>query len=228
MAQDLLAVLASHGLTRLVPADCAAEVEPKLEEELSAVVDGDPSPADTVGTDRLVRPRDRRPELRISGRNRSSRRRDRSRVHETRDRRLSDEAGQTQPARGGSQGSLHWTYMRADGTLRETPCPARPLLSSDLGEDRIDPAPAYRLVPQIPGPPGVRIRLVINTDAANEIDDLYAIAPALRSPDRFEIAGFVATHFAPAHFGSKIDGNRTWQLFYNRPRCSDANTKEET
>ena len=50
----------------------------------------------------------------------------------------------------------------------------------------------------LPGLPGERIPLLIDTDVANEIDDLYAIGLALRSPDRFDIAGFVATHFAAA------------------------------
>ena len=52
-----------------------------------------------------------------------------------------------------------------------------------------------RIVPELP-PVGQRLHLVIDTDAANEIDDLYAIALALRSPDRFAVEGFVATHFA--------------------------------
>ncbi len=51
-----------------------------------------------------------------------------------------------------------------------------------------------RIVPETP-PKHNRIRLLIDTDAANEIDDLYAIALAIRSPDRFDIEGLVATHF---------------------------------
>jgi purine nucleosidase len=52
-----------------------------------------------------------------------------------------------------------------------------------------------RIVPDLP-PPGKKIRLLIDSDAANEIDDIYAIALALNAPDRFNIVGFVATHFA--------------------------------
>jgi purine nucleosidase len=52
-----------------------------------------------------------------------------------------------------------------------------------------------RIVPEIPTS-GKKIRLLIDSDAANEIDDLYAIAMALNAPDRFNIVGFVATHFA--------------------------------
>jgi purine nucleosidase len=60
-----------------------------------------------------------------------------------------------------------------------------------------------RLVPQLP-PKGHKLRLLIDTDAANEIDDLYAIALALVSPDRFAIEGFIATHYA--HEGPETIG----------------------
>ncbi len=52
-----------------------------------------------------------------------------------------------------------------------------------------------RIVPELPPTDQVH-RLLIDTDAGTEIDDLYAIALALRSPDRFVIEGIVATHFA--------------------------------
>jgi hypothetical protein len=55
--------------------------------------------------------------------------------------------------------------------------------------------PAARVVPEYPPPPGRKIRVIIDTDAANEIDDQYAMALALLSPERFEIEGFVAAHF---------------------------------
>ncbi len=64
-----------------------------------------------------------------------------------------------------------------------------------------DAAPAAeRIVPELP-PEGQRLRLLIDTDAGTEIDDSYAIALALASPDRFEIEGFVATHFATKTLG---------------------------
>ena len=56
-----------------------------------------------------------------------------------------------------------------------------------------------RIVPQLP-PPEQKLRLLIDTDAATEIDDVYAIALALASSERFAIEGFVATHWA-AHSG---------------------------
>jgi len=42
-----------------------------------------------------------------------------------------------------------------------------------------------RLIPEIPIS-GQRMRLLFDTDAGAEIDDLYAISLALASPDRFE------------------------------------------
>lgn len=63
-----------------------------------------------------------------------------------------------------------------------------------------------RIVPELP-PAGRRLRLIIDTDAANEIDDLYAVALALRSPDRFAIEGFVATHFAQTAGRASIEAS---------------------
>lgn len=45
-----------------------------------------------------------------------------------------------------------------------------------------------------PPPPG-QLKVIIDTDAANEIDDVYALALALGSPDRLHIEGIVAAHF---------------------------------
>ena len=53
---------------------------------------------------------------------------------------------------------------------------------------------AARPVPELPAA-GEKIRVIIDTDAANEIDDLYALALALVMPERFEIEGIVAAHF---------------------------------
>jgi len=54
--------------------------------------------------------------------------------------------------------------------------------------------PQDRIIPELPAP-GKQIRLLIDTDAANEIDDLYAVALAIRSPDRFSLEGLVATQW---------------------------------
>lgn len=52
-----------------------------------------------------------------------------------------------------------------------------------------------RITPSLP-PEHESLRLLIDTDAANEIDDLYAVGLALYSPERFRLEGLVATHFA--------------------------------
>ncbi|HEX5737493.1 MAG TPA: nucleoside hydrolase, partial [Hydrogenophaga sp.] len=51
-----------------------------------------------------------------------------------------------------------------------------------------------RLAPPI-GP----VRVVIDTDAANEIDDQFALAWAMRRPDRLDVVGLYATPFSFAH-----------------------------
>jgi len=51
-----------------------------------------------------------------------------------------------------------------------------------------------RVVPSIP-PKGSRLRVIIDTDARNEIDDVWAIALAVRCPERFQIEGFVAANY---------------------------------
>lgn len=50
------------------------------------------------------------------------------------------------------------------------------------------------IVPNIPSK-GERMRVVIVSDAMNEIDDLWAISLALLSPERFRIEGFVGSNF---------------------------------
>jgi purine nucleosidase len=54
--------------------------------------------------------------------------------------------------------------------------------------------PSMRQVPRIP-PRGERLRVLIDSDAKNEIDDQWAIALAILSPERFAIEGFVAANF---------------------------------
>jgi hypothetical protein len=51
-----------------------------------------------------------------------------------------------------------------------------------------------RRVPFIP-PKDQKLRVIIDTDARNEIDDIWAIALALRCPERFQIEGFVAANY---------------------------------
>jgi inosine-uridine nucleoside N-ribohydrolase len=54
--------------------------------------------------------------------------------------------------------------------------------------------PSARQVPSIPVA-GEKVRILIDTDAKNEIDDQYAIALALALPERFELEGFVGANF---------------------------------
>lgn len=63
-----------------------------------------------------------------------------------------------------------------------------------------DRDPKNRAVPVIP-PKGERLRVVIDSDAKNEIDDQWAIALAILSPERFDIEGFVGANFDNAHGG---------------------------
>ncbi len=48
-------------------------------------------------------------------------------------------------------------------------------------------------------PPSGPVRIVIDTDAANEIDDPFAIAWALRAPQRLQVAGVYAAPYSFAH-----------------------------
>jgi inosine-uridine nucleoside N-ribohydrolase len=64
--------------------------------------------------------------------------------------------------------------------------------------------PEFPIIPedkmrQMLEPPTGRIRLLIDTDAHNEIDDQYTIAWALLSQDRFDIEGVVAEPYSFKH-----------------------------
>lgn len=60
--------------------------------------------------------------------------------------------------------------------------------------------PSARRIPEIP-PKERQLRIVIDSDAKNEIDDQWAIALAILSPERFTIEGFVGANFDNAHGG---------------------------
>jgi inosine-uridine nucleoside N-ribohydrolase len=61
--------------------------------------------------------------------------------------------------------------------------------------------PENRKIPSIP-PQGQRLRVIFDSDAKNEIDDQWALALAILSPERFEIEGFVGANFDNAHGGT--------------------------
>ena len=67
-----------------------------------------------------------------------------------------------------------------------TPQPIHPPLSPAAYEQRLSL-------------PTGRIQLVIDTDAANEIDDQFALAWALLRPDKLDLQGIYATPFSFAH-----------------------------
>ncbi len=52
-------------------------------------------------------------------------------------------------------------------------------------------------------PPAGALRVIIDTDTANEIDDQHALAAALGFPGRLRIEGLVAAHFGQAGGGAK-------------------------
>lgn len=54
--------------------------------------------------------------------------------------------------------------------------------------------PVQRAAPPWPPPAGM-LRVIIDTDTANEVDDQWAIALALGFPERLHIEGFVAAHY---------------------------------
>lgn len=66
--------------------------------------------------------------------------------------------------------------------------------------------PAEVRRPRAPWPPPQGpIRVIIDTDAANEVDDQYALALALGSPRRLVLEGLVAAHFGDAGGAAGID-----------------------
>ncbi|WP_233417123.1 nucleoside hydrolase [Halovulum marinum] len=54
------------------------------------------------------------------------------------------------------------------------------------------------------GRPGPSPRVIIDTDTANEIDDQYALAWALLSPERLELEGVTAVPFSFAHHRDEL------------------------
>lgn len=58
--------------------------------------------------------------------------------------------------------------------------------------------PAKRLA--LLEPPTGRVRLVLDTDTYNEIDDQFALVYALLSPAQFEVEAVYAAPFYAAHF----------------------------
>ena len=66
-----------------------------------------------------------------------------------------------------------------------------------------------RAVPPVPDK-NKKIRVIIDTDAKNEIDDQWAIVLALLSEERFQIEGFIAANFNNYH----VDGAKSIESSY--------------
>ena len=64
-----------------------------------------------------------------------------------------------------------------------------------------------RIVPVVP-PKGQKLRLVLDTDFGNEIDDLYALALILVYPERFELEGIIGANYNNGMPGSGLDSPR--------------------
>lgn len=58
-------------------------------------------------------------------------------------------------------------------------------------------------------PPQGELRVIIDTDTANEVDDQWAIALALGFPERLKIEGFVAAHYGQRGGSKGITKSRT-------------------
>ena len=56
------------------------------------------------------------------------------------------------------------------------------------------------VTPKIPAK-NERLRVIIVSDATNEIDDVWAISLAILSPERFDIEGFVGSNYDHTHSG---------------------------
>jgi hypothetical protein len=89
--------------------------------------------------------------------------------------------------------------------LRRATMPRPELLGLFLALAWCAPSSAQeRPVAPWPPPPGP-LRVVIDGDFANEIDDQYALALALGSPERLRIEGLVAAHFGDRGGSTGID-----------------------
>jgi hypothetical protein len=62
--------------------------------------------------------------------------------------------------------------------------------------------------PAAPWPPSGPVKIIIDADAANEVDDQYALALALGFPERFRIEGLIAAHFGDA--GGSVGRERSY------------------
>lgn len=81
------------------------------------------------------------------------------------------------------------------------------MLASSLSAQQSFAKPDQRQPAPWP-PPAGELRVIIDSDAANEVDDQWAIALALGFPERLKIEGFVAAHFGQRGGGKGIAKSR--------------------
>jgi inosine-uridine nucleoside N-ribohydrolase len=68
--------------------------------------------------------------------------------------------------------------------------------------------PAQRQAAPWP-PPAGQLRVIIDTDTGNEVDDQWAVALALGFPERLKIEGFVAAHYGQRGGVKGVEKSRT-------------------
>jgi inosine-uridine nucleoside N-ribohydrolase len=76
-------------------------------------------------------------------------------------------------------------------------------------------------------PAGAVLPVVIDTDAANEIDDQFAIAWALRSPHRLDVRGLYAAPFSFAHRRGQLPGAPADAPPFNPPEAGMERSRDE-
>ena len=85
-----------------------------------------------------------------------------------------------------------FAVLLAAGVMRASGSEPEPYREQRLRVERRDAK--LRSVPEVP-PAGQRLKVLIDTDAHNEIDDVWALALALLHPERFEVVGLVAANY---------------------------------
>ena len=70
--------------------------------------------------------------------------------------------------------------------------------------DRFSPLSPELMQERLAPPSGGPVRLLIDTDTANEIDDQYAVAWALLSPEKMTVEAVTAEPFSFAHHQKEL------------------------
>jgi inosine-uridine nucleoside N-ribohydrolase len=96
----------------------------------------------------------------------------------------------------GTVGTGGWALLNSGRDLPGMPAPSGEASAGSPVVDR----------PMAPWPPpGGPLRVIVDTDCGCEIDDQYALALVLGSPERFRLEGIIAAYFGEA---GGVNGNR--------------------